>query len=111
MQTPDTVIIAYEMVHDTRVIPLDGRPHVGSGIRQLMGDSRGRLEGNTLVIETTNFTDRTSISENSNGLRHSQALRLVERITRVRRRHPRLSASPIDDPLTYARPWTMVLSL
>ena len=60
IQTPDTVIIAHEMVHETRVIPLDGRPHVGSGLRQLMGDSRGHFEGNTLVIETTNFTDRIS---------------------------------------------------
>ena len=60
IQTPDTVIIAHEMVHEARVIPLDGRPHVGSGLRQLMGDSRGHWEGNTLVIETTNFTDRIS---------------------------------------------------
>jgi hypothetical protein len=59
VQAPDYFVISYEMVHDTRVIPLDGRPHVGAGIRQYMGDARGRWEGETLVIETTNFTDKT----------------------------------------------------
>ena len=58
IQTPDSVIIAHEMVHEARIIPLDGRPHLGGGLRQLLGDSRGHWEGNTLVIETTNFTDR-----------------------------------------------------
>ena len=81
MQTPDSVIIAHEMVHETRVIPLDGRPHVGSGLRQLMGDSRGHWEGNTLVIETTNFTDRTG--GHGGGVRHSEAMKMTERITRI----------------------------
>ncbi len=83
LQTPTEVVISYEMVHDTRVIPLDGRPHVGGGIRQYLGDARGRWEGNTLVIETTNFTDKTSIGLNGNGLRHSADMKLVERFTRV----------------------------
>lgn len=110
VQTPGAVAISYEMVHDTRIVPLDGRPHVGRHLRLYLGDSRGHWEGNTLVIETTNFTDRTSISENGNGLRHSDALRLTERITR-------LDADILDyrvttdDPRTYTRPWTMVLSL
>ena len=77
IQTPDSVIIAYEMVHDTRIIPLDGRPHIGTGIQQLMGDSRGRWEGNTLVVETTNFTDRTSIGPNGGGPRHSAAMKMM----------------------------------
>ncbi len=83
LQTPGQVVISYEMVHDTRVIPLDGRPHVGPKIRQYLGDSRGRWEGNTLVVETTNFTDQTSIGANGNGLRHSADMKLIERFTRV----------------------------
>ena len=71
MQTPDTVAISYEMVHDTRIIPLDGRPALSPSIRQYMGDARGRFEGNTLVIETANFTDKTAIG----GVRHSEQLR------------------------------------
>ena len=71
LQTPDAVVISYEMVHDTRVIPLDGRAHVGQPVRQYMGDSRGRWDGDTLVVETTNLTDRTSIGANGNGTRHS----------------------------------------
>jgi hypothetical protein len=54
------VAISYEMIHDTRIIPLDGRPALDSGIRQYMGSARGRFEGDTLVVETTNFTDKTS---------------------------------------------------
>src|SRR4029453_18598337 len=83
LQTPNEVLIIYEMVHDTRIIPLDGRAHVGSNIRQYLGDARGRWEGNTLVIETVNLTDKTSIGLNGNGLRHSAAMKLVERFTRV----------------------------
>src|SRR5689334_4348694 len=77
-QTPNEVIISYEMIHDTRVIPLDGRPHVGKGIKQYMGDARGHFEGDTLVVETTNFTDKTSIA----GL-HSDQLKLTEWFTRI----------------------------
>ena len=61
IQTPDAVVFVHEMVHESRIIPLDGRPHVGAGIKQLMGDSRGHYEGNTLVVETTNFTDRLAV--------------------------------------------------
>jgi hypothetical protein len=110
MQTPDAVIIAYEMVHDTRVIPLDGRPHLGNGIRQLMGDSRGRWEGHTLVIETTNFTDRTSVGANGGGPRHSEAMKTTERITRI---DPQMLDYElrIDDPKTYVMPWTLHMTL
>jgi len=110
VQTPDSVIISYEMVHDTRVIPLDGRPHIGSGIQQLMGDSRGRWEGNTLVIETTNFTDRTSIGPNGGGARHSAAMKMTERITRI---DPQMIDYElrVDDPKTYVAPWTLRMTL
>jgi hypothetical protein len=106
IQTPDAVVISYEMVHDTRVIPLDGRPHIGSGIRQLMGDSRARYEGETLVIESSNFTDRTAVG----GARHSEALRMVERFTRI---DPEMIDYEIrvDDPDTYTKPWTMRMTI
>ena len=67
LQAPGYVVIVNEMIHDARIIPLDGRPHVASGIRELMGDSRGHWEGDTLVVDTTNFNgeypfeDRTRI--------------------------------------------------
>jgi hypothetical protein len=110
IQTPDAVIISYEMVHETRVIPLDGRPHIGSGIRQLMGDSRGRWEGNTLVIETTNFTDRTAVGPNGGGPRHSEAMKMTERITRI---DPQMLDYElrIDDPKTYVMPWAIRMTL
>jgi hypothetical protein len=105
VQGPGTVAISYEMVHDTRVIPLDGRSHL-SQVRQYMGDARGRWDGDTLVIETKNFTDRTAIV----GVRHSEALRLTERIRRVDDVTLDYQVT-VDDPMTYTRPWTMVLQL
>ena len=108
MQTPDTVIIAHEMVHEARVIPLDGRPHVGSGLRQMMGDSRGHWEGNTLVVETTNFTDR--IAANGGGVRFSEAMKTTERFTRI---DPQMIEFEIrvEDPKTYVAPWTLRMTL
>src|SRR5436190_1408822 len=111
IQAPGQVIISYEMVHDTRVIYTDGRPHVPSKIRQYLGDARGHWEGNTLVIETTNFTDQTSIGGgNGNGLRHSADLKLTERIYRVDSDELRYEVH-IDDPKTYVKPWTLSLPL
>ena len=109
-QTPGQVVITYEMVHDTRVIPLDGRPHVSQKIRQYLGDSRGHWEGNTLVVETTNLTDQTSIGANGNGLRHSAGMKLIERFTRTDRDVLRYEVT-IDDPQTYVRPWKISLPL
>jgi hypothetical protein len=108
MQTPDTVIIAHEMVHEARVIPLDGRKHIGGGLRQLMGDSRGHWEGNTLVIETTNFTDR--IAAAGGGVRYSEAMKTTERITRI---DPQMVEFEIrvEDPKTYVAPWTLRMTL
>jgi hypothetical protein len=106
LQTPDTVVIAYEMVHDTRVIPLDGRPPLPASIRQYMGDSRGHFEGNTLVIESSNFTDRTNLG----GVPHSEQLTLTERFTRI---DPQMIDYEIrvEDPLTWERPWTMRMTI
>ena len=109
-QTPNQVVITYEMVHDTRVIPLDGRPHVGRKIRQYLGDSRGHWEGQTLVVETTNLTDETSIDLNGNGLRHSADMKLIERFTRTDRDVLRYEVT-IADPKTYTRPWKISLPL
>jgi hypothetical protein len=108
MQTPDTVIIAHEMVHEARVIPLDGRPHVGKGLKQLMGDSRAHWEGNTLVVETTNFTDR--ISAAGGGVRYSDAMKTTERFTRI---DPQMVEFEIrvEDPKTYVAPWTLRMTL
>ena len=103
-QTPDSVVINYEMVHDTRVIPLDGRPHVGSKIKTYLGDARGHWEGNTLVVETTNFLDdKTGIGGNGGGAPTSEMLKLVERFTRVEDGIQYEAA--IDDPKTFTRPW------
>jgi len=106
LQTPDAVVISYEMVHDTRVIPLDNRPPLSDNVKLLMGDARGHWEGDTLVVETRNFTDRTSIG----GARHSEKLRLTERFTRV---DPDMIDYEIhvDDPDTFVRPWTMRMTI
>ena len=110
LQTPNEVVISYEMVHDTRIIPLDGRPHVGSKIRQYLGDSRGHWEGDTLVVETTNLTDRTSIGLNGNGLRHSADMKIVERFTRKAPDEMQYEIH-IEDPQTYTRPFTIRVPL
>nr|AEH26500.1 hypothetical protein [uncultured Acidobacteria bacterium A3] len=110
LQTPGQVVISYEMVHDTRVIPLDGRPHIGSKIRQYLGDSRGHWEGNTLVVETTNLTDQTSIGANGNGLRHSADMKIVERFTRTEADVLKYDVT-VDDPKTYTRPFTISIPL
>jgi hypothetical protein len=111
VQTPGQVVISYEMIHDTRVIYTDGRPHVSRNIRQYLGDSRGHWEGNTLVIETTNFTDQTSIGGgNGNGLRHSTEMKITERITRIDKDELRYEVH-VDDPKTYTKPFTISLPL
>jgi hypothetical protein len=106
IQTPDSVVISYEMVHDTRVIPLDGRPAIGSGLHLFMGDSRGHWDGDTLVVESRNFTDRTA----AGGTAHSEGLRMVERFTRI---DPEMIDYEIrvDDPATFTKPWTMRMTI
>jgi hypothetical protein len=106
VQTPDAIVISYEMVHDTRVIPLDGRPPISSDIKLWMGDSRARWEGDTLVIESSNFTDRTSVG----GARHSEKLRMTERLTRI---DPEMIDYEVrvEDPDTFVAPWTMRMTI
>jgi hypothetical protein len=103
-QGPGFVTITYEMVHDTRVIPLDGRPHVAGTIRQYVGDARGRWEGNTLVVETTNFTDKTPYRGSS------EHLKMIERFTLLGPETVEWSVT-FDDPHTWARPWTFAMNL
>jgi len=98
------------MIHETRIIPTDGRPHINQKIRQYMGDSRGRWEGNTLVVETTNLTDQTSIGANGNGLRHSADMKIVERFTRTEADVLKYEVT-VDDPKTYTRPFTITIPL
>ena len=109
-QNPNAVAISYEMIHDTRIIPLDARPHLEDGVRQYMGNARGRWEGDTLVVETTNFTDKTSIGANGNGTRHSEALTLTERFTRVDADMIEYVAT-VDDPVAYTAPFTVRLMI
>jgi hypothetical protein len=79
-QSPNSVAITYEMIHETRVIPLDDRPHLGEAIQQYNGNARGHWEGDTLVVETTGYMDnKTSVA----GAPHSNTMRTVERIRRV----------------------------
>jgi hypothetical protein len=99
VQTPEHVVIFSEMMHDARIIPLDGRPHLPNSVRQWFGDSRGHWEGNTLVVETTNFTDRT----NFRGA--GQNLRLVERFTRVDK-DTLLYQFTVNDPESFQKPWS-----
>jgi hypothetical protein len=110
VQAPGMVAISYEMIHDTRIIYTDGRPHINDGIRQYLGDSRGWWEGDTLVVETTNLTDQTSIGANGNGLRHSDKMTMVERIRRVADDIVQYQLTVID-PVTYPRPFTISIPL
>jgi hypothetical protein len=106
VQTPTHLVISYEMIHDTRIIPLDGRPHLSPDIQQWMGDSRARWDGDTLVIESKNFTDRTAVG----GAPHSTGLRMTERLTRI---DPEMIEYhiTINDPDTFTRPWTMRMTI
>jgi hypothetical protein len=110
VQAPGIVAITYEMIHDTRVIYTDGRPHINTGIRQYLGSTRGRWEGDVLVAETTNLTDQTSIGLNGNGLRHSAQMKLTEKWKRVADNIVQYQVT-IDDPVTYARPFTLSMPL
>ena len=115
LQTPGYVVIFHEMIHDARVIPLDGRPHVGTGVRQWMGDSRGHWESDTLVVETTNYHDRGWIASSGaggriKGIPVSEALHVVERFTRVSADIIEWHVT-IEDPNVYLRPWTVFMPL
>jgi hypothetical protein len=98
LQTPDYVVIVMEELHDHRIIPLDGRPHVGSNILSWLGDSRGRWESQTLVVETTNFNDRMLFRG------ATSQLRLIERFTR-RDANTIIYELTVTDPVAFATPW------
>ena len=104
VQTKDTVAIYVELIHDVRIIPLDTRPHLPSTIRRWFGDSRGHWEGNTLVVDTTNFTDKTSFRGSDSNLH------VVERFTRI---DPDtiLYQFEIDDPTAFTKPWKAELTM
>jgi hypothetical protein len=103
-QGPGYVAILQEEIHDARIIPLDGRPHVGPKIRQFMGDSRGRWEGDSLVVDTTNFTDRTDFEGSSENLHVIERFKLLDPDTI-------LYEFTVEDPHTWARSWTAQLPI
>ena len=107
VQTPGYVAIRYEMVHDVRIIPTDGRPHISSNIRSYMGDAVGHWEGNTLVVETTNLLGGTLAAgvNGDGGAPYSDEMKFTEKFTRVgpNKINYQLTA---NDPKTYTAPWT-----
>jgi hypothetical protein len=103
-QSPGYVVLFMETGHEARIIPIDGRPHVGPSIRQWNGDSRGRWDGNTLVVETTNF------SPNSYFMGATDRLHLVERFTRTGPDTITYEMT-MTDPTTWTRPWTAMMPM
>jgi len=104
IQGPGWVVIVNEMIHEHRMVPLDGRPHVSENIRLWQGDSRGRWDGNTLVVETTNFNDKRNFQGSS------ENMRLTERFTRVAP-DTLVYEYTVDDPATFTKPWTVRLPM
>ena len=105
VQAPGFVVIRYEMIHEARVIPLDGSSHLPATIRGYMGDARGRWEGDTLVVETTNIRDEIAYRGSN-----AATLKLVERFTRTAPNKVRWSVT-VEDPSTWTRPWTFAMPL
>jgi hypothetical protein len=104
MQGPGYVAIVVEMIHDVRMIPTDGRPHLPSNVRLWMGDSRGHWEGNTLVVDTTNFTNKTAFRGSS------ENLHLIEKFTRSDP-DTLMYEVTVEDPSTWARPWKIEIPM
>jgi hypothetical protein len=104
VQAPDSAVIVHEMIHEARVVPLDGRPRLNEHVRGWIGDSRGRWEGDTLVVETTNFNGKHSYRGSTTGLH------LVERYTRVADNRIELRLT-VSDPTTWEKPWTVLLPM
>ncbi len=106
VQTPTEVALSYEMLHDTRIVPLDNRPPADAGVRQYTGSSVGYWDGDSLVVETTNFTDELTVGR----MPHSEDLKLTERFTRI---DPQMIdyRVTVDDPRTFEAPWTFRLTL
>jgi hypothetical protein len=115
LQTPGQVVIVYEMIHETRVIPTDGRPHLPASLRQWNGDPRGHWEGNTLVVETTNFNGKSMIATNAGALRvrsvpQTEDARITERFTRVDENTINYEVT-IDDAKAASAPWKVAMPL
>jgi len=113
VQTPGYVVIHYEMIHEARIIPLDGRPHAPAGIRLWNGDSRGHWEGQTLVVDITNYNSKGNIATNIatqriRALPQSEALHVVERFTPVDANAINYEVT-IDDPKVFASPWKVAI--
>ncbi len=105
VQSPGYVAITYEMVHETRIVPVDGRPPLAAAVRQYMGEPRGRWEGATLVVETTNFKDEPAYRG-----ANPAVLRFVERFTATGPDTVEWSLT-VEDPSTWTRPWTFAMPL
>ena len=115
IQTPGYVVMVFEMIHETRIIPIDGRPKLGEGIRHWNGEPRGRWEGNTLVVESTNYNNKGSIASSAatgrmRGIPQSESMRIVERFTRTDENTIDYRVT-IEDPKVYTKPWTVSLPL
>jgi len=115
VQIPGYVVILYEMIHEARIIPMDGRPHLPSSIKLWNGDSRGRWEGDTLVIDTTNYNDKGWIGTSAatgriKGIPQSEALHVVERFTRVDRNTINYEVT-IEDSNVFTGPWKVSIPL
>jgi hypothetical protein len=110
VQSPGYVTILQEMIHEVRTIPLDGRPHIDKNIRQWNGDARGRWEGNTLVVDTTNFTDKNLFNPVLCCRGASPNLHTVERYTRTDAETIDFQFT-VDDPAAYTKPWTMSIPM
>jgi hypothetical protein len=108
VQSPGYVTIVNEMIHESRIVPIDDRPHLGPGIRSYMGYSRGRWDGDTLVVETTNFLDRLGVGMNGSGA--SDAHRITERFSRTSAATISYSVT-VNDPATWTAPFTMRYTL
>jgi hypothetical protein len=110
VQAPGYVAIRYEMVHDTRIIPTDGRAHLPAGVRSYMGDPVGHWDGNTLVVETTNFNGKMGIGPNGGGVPGSEDMKLTERFTRVSDNTVNYEMT-VDDPKTYTAKWKIAFPI
>ena len=107
IQTSDYVVVFNEMIHDARIVPLDGRPHLSDRVPQWLGNSRGHWDGETLVIETTNFHGQTAFTENQGATANTT---VVERFTRTGEDTLQYEFT-VEDPETWTRPWTAMVRM
>ena len=115
LQTPGYVVIHYEMIHEPRIIPIDGSAHLPSGVRSWNGDPRGHWEGNTLVVDTTNYNNKGWVATSAaagriKGVPQTESLHVVERFTPIDANTITYEAT-IDDPAMFTRPWTVSIPL